>query len=61
MSGIYVEKRLVGENIMILSKNGTSIGLKKSNHIGLDHFGFTIDNLSYSEVLTEQLNKKNLF
>ncbi|MBU1202044.1 MAG: VOC family protein [Nanoarchaeota archaeon] len=62
--GLYVERRSVGENIMMLGLNGTSIGLKRSAHSGsregVDHFGFTTDNPADLEYLIEQLNGKNI-
>lgn len=64
MLGLYVESRGVGENIMILSSNGTSIGLKKSDHSGsregVDHFGFTTDKPTDLESLSEQLEKRKI-
>ena len=62
--GLYVERRAVGENIMILSHSGTSLGLKKSERSGsrdgVDHFGFTTDSLEDLESLSERLCVKGI-
>ena len=60
--GLYIEKRPVGEHILMLGQNGLSIGLMKNevsgSRDGVDHFGFTTGKISDLESLSEQLTRQ---
>ena len=62
--GLKAEERGIGENIMVLSERGTSIGLKKAeksgSREGVDHFGFTTPNKGDIENLVMELDKKGI-
>ena len=64
MLGLFVETRGIGENIMVLGLEETSIGLKRSEQSGsregVDHFGFTTNDLADLESLAEKLNEKGI-
>lgn len=62
--GLKVEPRGVGENIIILSQKGASIGLKKSERSGsrkgVDHFGFTTDSKDDLEMIAKKLEVRKI-
>jgi len=64
MLGLPAEARGVGENIMILSQKGASIGLKKSeksgSREGVDHFGFTTGSKEDLEEIARKLSANNI-
>lgn len=62
--GLPAEARGVGENIMILSQKGASIGMKKSeksgSREGVDHFGFTTGSKVDLEEIAKKLSANNI-
>lgn len=64
MLGLSAEARVVGENIMILSQKGASIGLKKSkksgSREGVDHFGFTTGSKEDLEEIAKKLSANSI-